>query len=240
ITIDIGAFYGCTALTTLNIRNGVQHIRDWSFFSCSYLVNVFIPASVADVGPYSFVFCGSLESITVDAASPFLCSIDGVLFNKDITTVLQYPMAKAGASYAIPSGVQVIADGSLYGTKYLSQITIPYGVREIGMQALASNYNLTAISIPNSVTVIHFKAFEFCRLTALVIPDSVLRIEDYAFIYNFPLTSVTMSSPVPPVIGIEVFDQNDPGELIHVPAASVAAYQNAPNWASYSSRIVAQ
>jgi hypothetical protein len=240
ITIDVGAFYGCAALTTLNIQNGVQHIRDWSFFSCNALVNVFIPASVADVGPYSFVFCGSLESISVDAGNPLLCSTNGVLFSKDKTSLFQYPMAKPGASYAIPSGVQLIADGSFYAAGFLSQISIPYGVKEIGLQAFASIYNLTAISIPSSVTAIDQSAFQFCRLTDLVIPDSVLQIGSYAFSYNPYLASVTMASTVPPVIGIQVFDQNDAGELIHVPAASVAVYQNAPNWSSYSSRIVAQ
>jgi hypothetical protein len=239
ITIDSGAFYGCSALTTLNIQNGVQQIKDWSFFLCTSLVSVFIPASVTEVGAYSFVLCRQLESITVDSNSPFLTSTDGVLFTKDKTRILQYPMRKQGLSYAIPGEVQVIGDAAFYAPYSLSQISIPYGVKEIGMQAFASNSNLTTISIPNSVTAIDFKAFEYCYLTDLVIPDSVLQIGDYAFISDFYLASVTLSSAIPPTLGMHVFDSNASNEQIHVPPGSLAAYQNAPNWVNYSSRIVA-
>jgi hypothetical protein len=153
--------------------------------------------------------------------------------------LLQYPLGKPGASYAIPTEVQIIADGAFYRPNVLAHISLPYGVKEIGRQAFASNNNLTAISIPNSVTVIHEQAFEYSFLTDVVIPDSVLQIGDRAFIYELYLASVTLSSAVPPVLGIQVFDGNAPGEQIHVPAGSVDAYQGAPNWARYSSRIVA-
>src|SRR4029453_14297274 len=75
-----------------------------AFNGCTSLTSVTIPNSVTSIGVYAFSGCTSLSAITVEALNSFYSSIDGVLFNKSQTTLIQYPGGKAG-SYTIPNSV---------------------------------------------------------------------------------------------------------------------------------------
>ena len=65
---------------------------------CTSLTSVTIPSSVTSIGDGAFADCTSLTAITVDALNPVYSSVDGVLFNKSQTTLVQYPGAKPEAT----------------------------------------------------------------------------------------------------------------------------------------------
>jgi hypothetical protein len=120
----------------------------------------------------AFGSCFSLTVINVDATNTAYSSVDGVLYDKNKTALLQYPAGKTGA------------------------FTIPGSVTSIGNWAFFSCFNLTRITIPGSVTSIGNRAFAYCtRLVSITIPSSVTSIGDHAF-SECILTSVTFEGEI--------------------------------------------
>lgn len=124
-----------------------------AFYQCSSLTSITIPDSVTSIGGNAFYGCKGLTEIIVDDNNPNYKSIDGVLFNKDATTLIVCPEGKSG-DYQIPDSVTPIGVQAFYGCKGLTSITIPDGVTSIGHQAFRDCSDLTSITIPDSVTSI--------------------------------------------------------------------------------------
>ena len=120
-----------------------------------------IPASVTNVEVGAFIN-SNLASIEVAPENTSYASVSGVLFNKEMTTVIQYPMGRDDASYVIPDSVTDIRDGAFYGNQHLETVTIPNGVTTIGSGAFESCYQLKEIDVPESVTTIYNGAFHHC------------------------------------------------------------------------------
>jgi hypothetical protein len=86
----------------------------------------------------AFSNCYSLTGITVDERNPAYASVDGVLFNKAKTTLIQYPGGKQGESYTIPAGVTTIESYAFLNNHFITSITIPASVTEVEFGAFAS------------------------------------------------------------------------------------------------------
>ena len=128
-SIGLGAFGCCFGLTNVVIGCGVTSIGGDAFFECFKLANVTIGSNVTFIGDAAFSRC-YLTAITVDTNNPIYSSADGVLFNKNQTILIQYPIGKAG-SYTTPSSVTIIGDRAFEGCMPTS-ITIGSGVTNIG------------------------------------------------------------------------------------------------------------
>src|SRR5262245_21798197 len=102
--IGIAAFMFCSGLNDVLLPTNINSVGPAAFAQCTALTKVAIPASVNLLGPALFYGSTSLTAITVDSNNPFYTSVDGVLFNKDLTTFLEWPAGKA-QSCTIPYGV---------------------------------------------------------------------------------------------------------------------------------------
>ncbi|MBP0958473.1 MAG: leucine-rich repeat domain-containing protein [Oscillospiraceae bacterium] len=190
-SIGDNAFTLCSSLQSITIRDGVTSIGKSAFVSCPSLTSISIPKSVTSIGDYAFDECSGLIDITVDNDNPNYSSTDGVLFNKDKTTLIQYPASKSGDSYSIPSGVDSIGDCAFYGCGSLTSIDIPDSVTSIGFRAFFQCGNLTSIDIPDNVTSIGRETFRFCtNLASITIPSRVTSIGEQAFSNCDRLTSI--------------------------------------------------
>jgi hypothetical protein len=118
-------------------------------------------ASVRSVGPWAFEKCKQLESITVDPDNPFFASCDGVLYDKKMTTLLQYPQARREERFEIPQGVKQIAAYAFKDCEYLRQIIMPSTMESIGEQAFEGCCHLRDAAIPANVTDIAEHAFGY-------------------------------------------------------------------------------
>jgi hypothetical protein len=195
-SIGVYAFYGCTSLTSVTIPNSVTSIGDWAFAFCLSLTSVTIPNSVTNIGLNAFGYCTSLSAITVDPLNAVYSSVDGVLFNKSQTLLIQCPGGKAG-SYTIPNSVTNIGDGAFYNCTSLASVTIPNSVTSIGVYAFANCTGLTNVAIGNGVPYIGNFEFQGCTsLTIITIPISVTSIGDSAFNYCTNLTIITIPNSV--------------------------------------------
>ena len=205
-SIEYCAFQGCSSLTSITIPNSVTSIGYNAFYGCSSLTNITIPNSVTSIGDRAFYNCSSLTSINVSENNKNYCSVDGVLFNKDKTELIQYPRKKEGTNYKIPNSVTSIGDYTFSKCGSLTSITIPEGVTSIGTGAFYECDSLTSITIPEGVTSIGDEAFEYCSsLTSITIPNSVTSIGHEAFYNCDSLTSITILKGVTS-IGDEAFE----------------------------------
>ncbi len=130
-TIGDSAFYSCDKLTGITLPDSLTSIGSSAFRVCSSLTVITIPSSVTSIGNSAFNQCSSLAAITVDALNPIYSSVDGVLFNKNQTTLIQCPGGKTG-SYTIPSGVTTIGGWAISYCTGLTSITVPESVTSIG------------------------------------------------------------------------------------------------------------
>jgi hypothetical protein len=121
---------------------------------------------------------------------------DGILYNRDKTTIVRVPETKSGA-LTLPGSVTSIGDGAFWDCFALTSVTIPDSVTSIGDYAFSFCRGLTSVTIPGSVTSIGEWAFSDCRgLTSVTILASVTSIREWAFSGCFALTSVTIPGSV--------------------------------------------
>ena len=200
----------------------VTGIYSNAFSYCTSLTSVTIPATVTEIGDDSFSFCTNLTDINVSNDNPLYSSQDGVLFNKDKTTLICYPAGKENTSYSIPNSVTEIGEYSFSYCTSLTNVDIPNSVNEIGIDAFECCTSLTSVDIPNSVTEIGIGAFECCTsLTSVDIPNSVTTISNYAFVGCTSLTSVNIPIGVTE-IGEYAFNECSSGLIIKGKAGSAA------------------
>jgi hypothetical protein len=225
--INIGnyAFNYCSKLTNVTLPAALTTIGTYAFYGCSAITGVTIPTSVTSIGIAAFSYCNYLTAITVQSGNNNYSSVDGILFNKNQTSLLQYPGAKAG-SYIIPSTVTSIADYAFYYCSGLTGVTIPATVTTIGNYTFYNCYVLTNVTIPSAVTTIGNYAFTYCTsLTTITIPSAVTSIGTRAFNYCTKLTAINVESGNLNYSGISgvLFDKNQ-NTLIQYPGAKAGSY----------------
>lgn len=181
---EIGScmFENAYNLKTIHFSDSVISIGSRAFVGCSSLESVDIPANVINIGSGAFSSCISLKGITVDENNINYSSIDGVLYDKNASVLIQYPSGKYDFTYEVPDSVTKIQDYAFYHCSRLVDIKIPETVSSIGSYSFAECENIKNITLPSSITIIKERTFFGCtQLTDITIPASVLSIEIEAF-----------------------------------------------------------
>ncbi|YCM45741.1 leucine-rich repeat domain-containing protein [Verrucomicrobiaceae bacterium 227] len=178
-SIGLRAFSDCAGLTSVFIPESVTSIGDSAFSGCTSLSSITIPHSITSIGDYVFSGCTRLTTIEVDSLNPSFSSIDGVLFDKDRTTLIRYPAGKFG-DYFIPDSVTSIL--SRYCYLWSGGIGAPSRLFCSGHGAFEGCIHLTAVSIPTGVTSIGHDTFKGCTaLTSVNIPEQITELGDHVF-----------------------------------------------------------
>lgn len=171
----------------------VTEIADFSLFNCESLKKIYIGKNVSKIGEWSMTNNQRLEQFAVDESNEYFCSVDGVLYSKDMKTIIYYPPArnikfdKYGEAqnttqYEIANGVETVRTKAFYKCYYVDSITIPDSVKSIEEKAFHRSSSLTEIKLPLSLTFIGKDAFAYCdKLEKVTIPKSVKEIDEYAF-----------------------------------------------------------
>ena len=134
----IGGFDNNNILTSITLPEGLRTV-DGRAFSESIITSISIPDSVDSYGSYPFYQNRALETFTVGAANSILKSVDGVLYSKNGTTLLEYPGGRKNESFSIPSGVTTLASQWTYA-QYLKRMTVPSTVTAIGSAGFSNWY----------------------------------------------------------------------------------------------------
>ena len=197
VEIESSAFNGCANLTSIIIPDSITSIGDFAFENCSGLTSITIPDSVTSIGDHAFYNCSSLTSITVSENNKYFSSLNGVLFNKDKTELITYPIGNERTEYTIPDSVTSIGNFAFYNCSSLTSITIPDSVASIGNSAFYNCSSLTNIKLPDVIDIISGNTFRDCSsLLNIIIPDSVTAIKECAFYNCSNLTSITIPDSV--------------------------------------------
>ena len=140
------AFSYCTSLTSITIPDGVTSVGKYAFSRCTSLTSITIPDGVTSVGYGAFYNCTSLTTIEVSAGNVNYTDVNGVLFNKEKTTLYTYPRGKTGANYTIPDSVTSIGSSAFRNCTSLTSVTIGNGVTSIGVGAFIGCEELRIIN----------------------------------------------------------------------------------------------
>lgn len=172
-TIGDFAFYGCGKLTRIVLPDSVESIGTSAFNRCSSLQEVVFGKSLASIGSMCFNYCHKLERFVVDEANPNFKGVDGVLYNKNVDTLVLYPQGRPDASFTMPETVKHIGPYGIYEPQLLQAVTVSpilETIDEFGMAGIA----LTGVvKLPATITSIHFKAFQYDDgVTTFELPES--------------------------------------------------------------------
>ena len=203
-SIGDSAFAGCKKLQSIEIPDSVSSMGKAVFYNNISLSSLRIPASVEELTGGIFQDCQSLKEIIVDERNMHYCSMDGVLFDKSMETLISYPQGKTDAEYDVPEGVAVIGEWSfvLCGRYVMEnyyvvnngfqKIVLPKSLRTIEDSAFRYA-NLKEIQISYGITEISSYSFQDANIEKVTLPDSVASIEPYAF-YSADIKEIILSN----------------------------------------------
>jgi hypothetical protein len=155
-TITITGYTGSGGnVTILSTINGlpVTSIGDFAFEN-SNPTSVTIPDGVTNIEYFAFGDCYSLTGITVTTQNPVYSSMDGVLFDKNQTTLIQYPTSNTATNYTIQNSVTDIGYGAFDYCTSLASVTIGTSLTNISDYAFADCYNLTSVYFAGNTPVV--------------------------------------------------------------------------------------
>jgi hypothetical protein len=194
ISIEDGAFFNCSGLTSVSIPNSVTSIGDEAFYGCSGLTSVTIPNTVTSMGNSAFESCSGLTSVTISNSITTIgqktfsecSSLTSAIIPHLVTSIGDYAFYGCSGltSISIPNLITTIGDYAFYGCSGLiGSLVIPNSVSAIGDYAFYGCSSLTgSLSIPHSITAIGNSTFADCSsLTSVNIPNTVTAIGNYAF-----------------------------------------------------------
>ena len=201
-SIGHGAFQFCSSLTSFDIPDGVIGLGQYIFSGCTSLQTISIPKSVNtiipqyqgyDISPFTGINTdsqsglpmeGALTAFIVDPENPIYTAKDGVLYNKNMTKLIQFPCAKKDA-YTIPESVIYIEDYAFYGNQILTELNLPRNVRVIEDGAFAYMVNLKTLHLPEELVKIGVAGFlGCCDIEDLTFGSKLKSIGNQAFTLN--------------------------------------------------------
>ncbi|MBQ2661832.1 MAG: leucine-rich repeat protein [Clostridia bacterium] len=171
--ISTSAFAECTSLTAVEMTTGLKKIGYYAFSDCTSLKSVTIPQSVESIGEKPFRSCSSLETINVAVGNSYYTAVDGVLYDKACTKLIDYPSGKKNTEFTVPSGVKELGNYSFYEDENLLTLNIPDSVTKLGEQAIRGSKSLRKISIGAGVNALGNTVFTACEeLKEIVVSPS--------------------------------------------------------------------
>lgn len=143
--ISYGTFEGCSKLSNVSIPSSVTTIGYAAFGLCSSLTSITIPSGVKNIDDIPFYLCEGLKEIVVAEDNTAYTAVDGVLFTKDLKTLVAYPIGNTRTTYAIPDGVNKIKLGAFIYCTSLASMSVPISVTTVECDATSDCYNLKDI-----------------------------------------------------------------------------------------------
>lgn len=203
------------------IPNSVKVIGNFALSGRKKVTKVEIPESVTSIGSGAFIMCDSLKKIKVAPENAQYRDIDGVLFNKDISKLIFYPLL-SDVNVAIPNTVNEIGDYAFFENESITSIAIPPCVSSIGKGVFSGCLNLRLVDIPSSVVSIGDEAFYYCEsLRNIDIPSSVTDIGTGTFAYCSNLKSISIPMRISE-IKCYSFNGCSSLEIVNIPSSVIS------------------
>jgi hypothetical protein len=147
-SIGVQAFFDCYNLTSIQIGDGVTNVE----YEFEYPSGLSVESSI-------FLSCPNITNITTSAENPAYSSLDGVLFSKDGTKLIEFPSGRSG-DYLIPTNVTEIGDLAFANCNNLTKVIIDSSVTNIETQVFLNCANLTGIFFEGNAPHMYENDFE--------------------------------------------------------------------------------
>lgn len=152
-------FSNCPHLTNLVLPKSVRKIDDFAFAGCTDITKIHIPASVKEMNGTCFADC-NLQAYELADDNPYFTVMDGVIYSKDLTTLVAFPSAYPYKHFSVPKGTKVIGYGAFMDSR-IETIHLPDGLEVIETWAFQGS-KIKSFEMPDSVTKIDELLFRFC------------------------------------------------------------------------------
>lgn len=211
-------FNGCSNIETVVLEEGLEEIGGRVFDACSKVKEWKLPKSLKKIGSgafssisveefnipenvesiyVSFLSSSNLVKVNVDSNNKYFTSVDGILFDKNITRLIKYPEKRDGSSYEVPNTVKTIDANAFISCKNLQTIVIADSVEKIGDSAFYGS-ELKTINLGGGITNISNKPFyEAWNLTSInVITENDKYESENGILFNKGKTILIKCPPV--------------------------------------------
>jgi hypothetical protein len=231
-----GLFADCVRLKELKLPSTTKVIEAEALRGCTSLRELHLPGTITQIEPSSD--CSSLEVIDIGGNNTHYQSVDGVLLDKDIKTLIWFPQGRT-ADYLVPGSVTTIETGAFRGSQ-CRHITLGKQITEIGAGVFAGS-QIESMAIPDGVETIRSGLFQNCgKLLTLTLGTEALFLSSYLF-EGCPLTELHLkSADFIPHCESDTFagaEQLFKECTLYVPKGTKRRYQNAASWSRFE-RVV--
>lgn len=196
-TIGERAYAQCSNISKVTFAEGANvAFASFVFEGCQKISSIALPSTITAFDGSVFAGCNNITEILVDADNPALCAIDGILYDKAVTTVLYCPKAKVVDFATLPATVTKIGTAAFQANPSITTLVIPAGITEIGEMAFENCAGLTSVVFEGSDVVIGNSAFANCPILATVtLPSALTSISEKAF-YLTAISEITLPETV--------------------------------------------
>lgn len=227
-------------VTSITFEDGIEEIDD-SYLGCYvHATSINIPKSVRYMSPGTYRMQNGRNYLYTDENGRFLSdvtfnvaadnqaytSVDGVLYDKEMKTLLRCPRNKTG-EFVVPNGIEALAWGAFRSCGQLESVVLPVGLKTVGEEAATSGvfnecYKLAKINIPSTVEYMSYRAFYTNRSAGLK--------EIYCYItepkaYDDNVMQMFMNYSTP---------------TLYVPYGTKELYQNTEGWQNFENIVELQ
>ena len=183
-------------VTQLTTPDSLKYIGYNAFFDSQELKTVQLAKNVKTLGRGPFRMCTELSEIIVHEENEFFAVVDGVLYNKHLSSVIRCPQKLLG-NVVIPHSATRINAYAFEWCTEIENINIPEGCVFIGNSAFSVCENLSDVVLPGSMEYIDQYAFSYCNgIESIKIPDNVYYLGQYAFTCCMGLKEVEIGNGI--------------------------------------------
>lgn len=220
---------GMPQRAVINLTNcrALKHIGSHAFTSAS-IERIDIPAAVETIVDDAFTMAQYLQRIDVASANKDFVSINGVLYDRAMTTLLCVPSAFENQMFEFPNGVKHIGKNAFYGCRNMREVVLPEGLLSMGENAFY-NCGLFRVSFPSTLTHLPMNCFAYSGLSSVVVPSTIKSMDGGVFSNCQSLVSAKLPDELPYVAPGTFFNDNIL-ENVNIPAhAKVIGYNSFNN-----------
>ena len=167
-----GSCYSALNLTNIVLPASLKTIGIECFLQAAKIAAIHLPANVQEIGAHAMAGMTELAAITVDSGNQYFTALDGVLYSKDMKTLVQYPNGKSGTAFTVPDGVETIGGSAFFNNPALTGLTLPVSTVTLEARACSGMYALQNINLPANVQKVGSQALGRCAKLAAITVDS--------------------------------------------------------------------
>jgi len=156
----VGGFGKCPNLTSLVLPEGLEEILPFAFAECKSITSIRIPKTVLLLDGSSFAGC-NISKYEIDSDNPFFTVLDGVVYNKDMTTLVAFPSNYPHKNFKLPISVNKIGDNAFMSSN-IENVELHSKLVEIGDSAFQGS-KIRSVAVPDSVQKMNRTTFRFCN-----------------------------------------------------------------------------